>query len=431
MKAIYTLFIQCYGLILRTAALFNDKAGKWVSGRRNLFTALERWTTGIDREKSKVVWFHASSLGEFEQGRPVLEAFKTEWPEYRVLLTFFSPSGYEVRKNYDQADYVGYLPLDLPGNAKRFIGLVRPSMAVFIKYDYWFNMLSELRIQKIPTYYISAMFRPSHYFFRWYGSWPRKQLAGVTRFFVQNQESLQLLNQAGFSRVTLTGDTRFDRVYAIAQKQSSFPLIEKFKGTHPVFICGSTWPADEKVLFPWIRDVIREQQNNRTVAAGPGSEGTLKFIIAPHDTGESRIHEIVEGLGVPSIRYSELTGESCNAADILIIDTVGILSQLYRYAMVAFIGGGFGTGLHNIQEPITFGVPVLFGPGYHKFREATDLVRLGGAFTLSTTMELRLIVEKLTGDPLLYRRTSECCRNYVDENRGATGKIMNWFRQEI
>ncbi len=433
MKALYTLVICCYGLILNIAALFSDKARTWVAGRRNLFGKLEQWIQSIDRERTPVIWFHASSLGEFEQGRPVIEAFKETRPESKIVLTFFSPSGYEIRKNYDQADLVIYLPLDLPRNARRFVELVNPSMAVFIKYDFWFNFLSELAMRRIPVFYVSAMFRPAHYFFKWYGSWPRKQLRGVTRFFVQDHESRKLMNNAGFDNVTVTGDTRFDRVFAIAKQKKTFPLIEHFMGNQPVFICGSTWPADEKILFPWIREVIGERQHNQTTGSSTGDRQPgpgLKFIIAPHDTGEQRIREISEGLNLPCIRYSELTVENNKTAGILIIDVIGILSQLYQYAWLAFIGGGFGSGLHNIQEPVTFGVPVLFGPGYQKFREATDLVRLGGAFTLSTTSELRHTVEKLTGDPELHSRASACCRNYVDENRGATEKIMQWFRQD-
>ena len=408
MRVIYSFFIFFYGLFIRFAAIFNDKARQWVDGRRGIFAKLEGALKEVDRSKTPVIWFHASSLGEFEQGRPIIESFRQTYPQYKILLTFYSPSGYAVRKNWDQADWIFYLPLDTPGNARRWMDVVQPAAAIFIKYDFWFNFLSCLRERKIPVYFVSALFRPSQHFFKWYGGWFRDQLPAVTRFFVQNRASAQLLEGIGVTNVTLTGDTRFDRVFAIASRKHSFPLIEQFIGSKRVFIGGSTWGEDEALLIPLIRN------NNLD----------LKFILAPHDTSPGRIQRILAQLDRPVITYSDLNPENAGQADVLIIDSVGILAQLYQYATLAFIGGGFGTAIHNIQEPITYGVPVFFGPRYHKFKEAVDLIAHGGVFCVTSTGELAATAARLLSDPAEYQRVSGLCRNYVDENRGATEKIM-------
>ena len=411
MRSIYTAIIWFYGFFLRFAALFNAKARQWVEGRRGLFAKLESSLSLVDRAKSPIIWFHVSSLGEFEQGRPVIEAIRKLWPEKKILLTFFSPSGYEVRKNYDQADFVCYLPLDTPGNGRKFLETVRPEMVFFVKYDFWFNFLNAIHSQRIPLYFISASFRRDQHFFKWYGAWSLMHLGFVTRFFVQNQESEELLRSVGITRVTLTGDTRFDRVYTIASQQTAMPLIEKFCAGRPVFIAGSCWEPDEAVFIP-----LMQLQ-----------EPMLKFIIAPHDTSPGRIGHIREQLKLPAICYSALDDNTAGTANVLIIDSVGILAQLYRYATVAFIGGGFGSGIHNIQEPVTFGVPVIFGPGYHKFREAEDLVALGGAFSITTSGELIEKVRNITGNSLEHSRLSAICKKYVEENRGASEKIMGYL----
>lgn len=408
MKLIYSFLIFLYGLTIRLASLFNDKARQWVDGRRGIFVKLEAALKEVDRSKTPVIWFHASSLGEFEQGRPIIESFRQAYPQYKILLTFYSPSGYAVRKNWDQADWIFYLPLDTPGNARRWMDIVQPAAAIFIKYDFWFNFLACLRERKIPVYFVSALFRPSQHFFKWYGGWFRDQLPAVTRFFVQNRASAQLLEGIGVTNVTLTGDTRFDRVYAIASQKHSFPLIEQFIGSKRVFIGGSTWGDDEAVLIPLIRN------NNLD----------LKFILAPHDTSPGRIQSIMAQLDRSVITYSDMNQDNAGQADVLIIDSVGILAQLYQYATLAFIGGGFGTAIHNIQEPITYGVPVFFGPRYHKFKEAVDLIARGGVFCVTSTGELAATAARLLADPQEYQRVSGLCRNYVDENRGATEKIM-------
>jgi 3-deoxy-D-manno-octulosonic-acid transferase len=410
MRLIYSIFIQLYGFFLRIAALFNDKASQWVDGRNGLFSRLELALREVDRNKQPVIWFHVSSLGEFEQGRPVMEEFKKIWPAKKILLTFFSPSGYQVRKDYDQADFVFYLPLDTLKNARRFLNIVQPEMVFFVKYDFWFNFLKEIHCKHIRLYFISALFRENQHFFKWYGGWFRRQLHFVTHFFVQNRESEELLKSVGITHVTLTGDTRFDRVYAIAAKKTTFPLIEKFCAGNMVFIAGSSWEPDESVFIPL---TLHKELN-------------LKYIIAPHDTSPGRIQFIIEKLDQKVLRYSELNDGNASLADILIIDSVGILSQLYRYATVAFIGGGYAGGIHNIQEPVTFGIPVFFGPNYQKFREARDLVAIGGAFSITTSGELFAEVKEITENPEEHKRLSAICKKYVEENRGATEKIVRY-----
>lgn len=413
MRELYSIGIFLYGVFLRFAALFNGKARQWTDGRRELFVQLEIACRPVDRSKNPVIWFHVSSLGEFEQGRPVIEAMKRRWPEKKILLTFFSPSGYEVRKDYDLADFVFYLPLDTRRNARKFLNIVQPEMVFFVKYDFWFNFLQAIHLKQIPLYYISALFRKNQHFFRWYGGWFRTNLRFVTHFFVQNTESEKLLRSAGIPDATLTGDTRFDRVFAIAKQHMPMPLIEKFCDDKQVFIAGSSWEPDEAVFIPLLKH----------------SELNLKFIIAPHDTSPGRISSIREHLDQPVVCYSELNEDNAVNAKILIIDCVGILSQLYRYATVAFIGGGYTGGIHNIQEPVTFGVPVFFGPNYHKFREARELVALGGAFSISSSEELVEKVREIAGDLQVHNRLSSICMNYVEENRGATEKIMVYLEK--
>lgn len=413
MRLIYNILIYIYGLFLRMAALFNAKARQWVEGRRGLLGNLHAALTQVDREINPIIWFHVASLGEFEQGRPVMEAIKQRWPEKKILLTFFSPSGYEVRKDYDLADFVFYLPLDTPGNARKFVETVRPGMVFFVKYDFWFNYLEVIYQHNIPLFFISAIFREKQHFFQWYGGWFRKHLQYVTHFFVQTPESLELLKNAGINRVTLTGDTRFDRVFSIAMQQVSLPLVEKFCAGKQVFIAGSSWEPDEAMFLPLLKC----------------KELNLKYIIAPHDTSPARIRYIREHLDQPSICFSELTADNAGDFDVLLIDSVGILSKLYRYATVAFIGGGYGVAIHNIQEPVTFGVPVFFGPNFQKFREARELVELGGAACIASPEELIARVKKISDDSREHGRLSDICRNYVEANRGATDKIMAYLEK--
>ncbi len=413
MRRIYSFLICCYGLTLGLAALFNVKARQWTEGRRGIFGRLEAAMKQVNRSKTPVTWFHVSSLGEFEQGRPVIEAVRKRWPEKKILVTFFSPSGYEVRKNYDQADFVFYLPADTPGNARRFLDIIQPERVIFIKYDFWFNYLKAIHDHHIPLYFVSAVFRKNQHFFKWYGRWSLNHLRYVTRFFVQNPESEKILKSAGIEQVTVTGDTRFDRVAAIAAQHAEIPMIEKFCAGKPVFIAGSSWEPDEDVFIPLIKQHGLQ----------------WKFIIAPHDTSAGRIRSISEKLDQQVICFSALNDENAGKADVLVIDSIGMLSKLYRYATVAFIGGGFGSGIHNIQEPVTFGVPVFFGPGYHKFREARDLVELGGAFSIVSSGELEKKVMEILENPQERSRLSGLCRNYVAENKGATEMVMNYLEE--
>jgi len=389
-------------------AFFDNKARLWSDGRKDFLPRLKSKLEIENLQGDPIIWFHCSSLGEFEQGRPVIEKIKTSFPKFRILLTFFSPSGFEIRKNYDRADWVFYLPLDTPGNARKFVQIVNPVMVFFVKYDYWFNYLNELKLKDIPVLLISAVFRPSQYFFQWYGTWFRKQLNAITWFFVQNEISHSLLKTIGMDNAFITGDTRFDRVAEIASAKKDFPLIKEFCGNAQVLIAGSTWEEDENILIPFIH----------------GDFLKMKFIFAPHDTGSGRIQKLCDRIGKSFIKYSELTSENSNTAKILIIDTVGILAYLYRHATIAYIGGGFGVGIHNIQEPITFGIPVFFGPNFHKFKEAVDLISQGGAFSIRTTTEMIQPVSKLISDPEYYSKASAVCRSYVDQNKGSTEKIF-------
>jgi len=413
MRFLYSAGIFIYGFILQLAAIFNLKARSWILGRKDWKQKLKQAIVEKNPEKLPLLWFHAASLGEFEQGRPVIEAIKSEFHGVKILLTFFSPSGYEIRKNYEQADLVFYLPLDTNANAGEMVKIVNPAMVFFIKYDFWFNFLRALKAQKIPVYFISASFRKTQLFFRCYGIWFRRQLSAVTWFFVQNETSRDLLASIGLKNSSVTGDTRFDRVFTIAKMKKEFPLIRKFCAKDPVFIAGSTWKEDEAVIIP----LIRKESSG------------MKFILAPHDTSSARIESLISRYGKPVLKYSELNEKNALSSNVLIIDTIGILNQLYQYAAFAFIGGGFGNSIHNIQEPITFGVPVFFGPNFGKFKEAVELVNLGGAFCTPGEAELHFLVKTLLSDPDSYQKASSVCRQYVDENRGASEKILDYLKE--
>ena len=381
MWILYDLIIHLYGYAISVAALFNPKAKQWIVGRKAApsLTPSPNWgREGV----GATAWFHCASLGEFEQGRPVIEAFREAHPDCKIVLTFFSPSGYEVRKNYKGADHVFYLPLDTPSNAKKFVHLVRPSLVVFVKYEFWFRYLDVLYREKIPVYVVSAIFRPDQHFFRWYGGWSKKQLRKVTGFFVQDESSEELLRAKGIGQVVVSGDTRFDRVAAIAADAKPFPLVEKFAAGCPVFVAGSTWPADEELILKLIEEV----------------GDRVKFIIAPHEVGVERVDALRDKIPNSkfqianpepgTILFSELTPENAASANVLIVNGIGYLSHLYQYATIAYIGGGFGAGIHNILEAAAFGKPVIFGPNYEKFKEANELIEKGGAFSISNSRQL-------------------------------------------
>ena len=389
MRGLYTLAILAYTAAVKAAALFgNPKAKQWVEGRRQ--------RPEPSNDPSPWVWFHAASLGEFEQGRPVIEALKKEHPEIKISLTFFSPSGYEIRKNYPLADEVLYLPADTLKNARQWVERHHFVAAFFIKYEFWFNYMTALNEKHIPLYYISLILKPDQYFFKWYGGWFRKQLKHVTHFFVQDDTTMELLRGIGFDNVTRCGDTRFDRVAAIAKQAKTFPEIEAFIHGRQCIIAGSSWPPDEKLLIPYIEKLPEN----------------YCMIIAPHDISEKHIRQIRESLA------------STSPDKVYLIDTVGILSQLYQYARFVYIGGGFGVNIHNIQEPVTFGCPVVFGPKYKSFKEAVDLVHLGGAFSINGQDELNQIFDRLINDEAFYQKASETCRKYLKSQLGATDIIL-------
>lgn len=408
MRLFYNLAVGLMALGIRLAAPFNPKARLWVEGRRAIFRRLKET---ID-PAAPLIWFHAASLGEFEQGRPVIEAFRSAHPEYKILVTFYSPSGYEIRKNYPGADYIFYLPSDTPRNVRRFMTIVRPRIAVFIKYEFWVNYLLALQRSGARTYIISAIFRPGQSFFRWYGGLMRRALRVFEQIFVQNDASKALLAGIGIDAVTVTGDTRFDRVYAIAQAARELPLVARFAAGSRVLVAGSTWPPDEERLLQLIRD----------------AESGTKFIIAPHEIEENRIRKMIAQCSARVLRYTELTPDTdMESATVLIVDTIGILSSVYRYGRWAYIGGGFGVGIHNILEAATFGLPLAFGPRYGKFQEARELIEAGGARSISSFEGLFDWFRTMNGDEARYEQSSRACRDYVLTHKGATEQIMRWL----
>ncbi len=342
MHVLYGFAISLYRAGIWLASFFSPKARQWAEGRANLFREMDEAAAG----SGKVAWFHCASLGEFEQGRPVIEKFRKDFPEFKILLTFFSPSGYEIRKNYAGADHVFYLPLDSRKNVKRFLEIWEPRVAVFVKYEFWFNFIHGLHQRNIPMILISAIFRPGQHFFRFYGGWFRKQLGKFSAVFVQDKASLDLLKSAGISNARISGDTRFDRVFQVSQQPQDFPEIAAFAKEQPVMVCGSTWPADEQLLLPLM--------NNQQLE--------MKFIVAPHEIREEDIKTLEDKLIVKSARYSLPEGKVPGQTRVLIVDRIGLLSHLYQYGQMAYIGGGFGRGIHNILEAATFGLPVFLDP---------------------------------------------------------------------
>jgi 3-deoxy-D-manno-octulosonic-acid transferase len=404
---LYNVLVSVLIGLARFFALFNGKTRLFVSGRRGLLKKIKE----TFKENTKpVIWIHCSSLGEFEQGRPVVEALKPQFPNHKILITFFSPSGYEVRKNYAQADYIFYLPYDRPADARQFVTAVKPVLAIFIKYEFWPNLFRELKKQEVPILSVSAIFRNSQAIFKFYGSRLREALRAVDHFFVQNQISVDLLKGIGLTNVTVSGDTRFDRVYQITQGKQENLIARKFKSNQPCWVVGSCWPEDLEVLKHFINM----------------NEDRLKFIIAPHEINETFIQDIMESVEVKAVRYSQGDAD-WEDASVLIVDNVGLLSQLYQYGEYAFVGGAFGKGLHNILEAACYGIPVFFGDkNYDRFQEAVDLIDQGGAFAVSDFVSLKSNYEKLAGDPQDYTVACNASRNYVEINLGATRKIISY-----
>lgn len=408
---LYKIFIGLYGLGARCLAPWNTKAALWVKGRKNLLPHIA--ATWSNPQRSFTIWMHSASLGEFEQGRPVLEALKKQHPQCRIVLTFFSPSGYEIRKNYKGADAVFYLPADSAKNAAAFLDIIQPNLVLWVKYEYWYHYLNTLKKRNIPALLVAGLFRPSQPFFKWYGRLHRHMLDCFEQLFVQTPVSKELVNSIGFTKnVVVSGDTRFDRVTAIAQSFEPIPLIESFIGKAPVIVAGSTWLEDEEELDHFAN-----------------THPELKFIIAPHEIGEERMKEILP-LFKNSIRLSAYSGAATNA-NTLIIDNIGMLSKLYHYATIAYVGGGFGDdGLHNILEAAAYYKPVLFGPNYEKHFEAVDMVEAGGAFTIENALEAENVLQQLLSNQMAYQAAAQAAGNYVKENTGATAAILNYIQEK-
>lgn len=408
----YNIFLRLYVLGVRIASLKSKKATLWLKGRAGILTAIATWRTNIG-ENEKVIWIHCASLGEFEQGRPLLEKIKIQYPSYKIILTFFSPSGLEIRKNYTKADGIFYLPIDSKKNAANFIKILKPSLVIWVKYEYWFYYLNELKNKNIPVILVSAIFRETQPFFKWYGSLWKEILCCFNKIFVQNENSVTLLKKIGFSKnVLLTGDTRFDSVIEIAENKISLPNeLISFCTNNKVLVAGSTWLEDEEILVHFAR-----------------SHKDVKFIIAPHKVEEERIKEI-EKLFDGAVRYSDFIAGKA-ASQVIIVDNIGMLSNLYKFATVAYIGGGFNdSGIHNILEAAVYGKPIVFGEEYEKFNEAVDLVKLGAAFSFENVLELETLLIILFNDKAANVAASIISKNYVLEKQGATQNILEYLRQ--
>ncbi len=402
----YTLGIRAYNAVAKMISPFNEKAKDYTQGRKNLFENLAKGVNPNDKN----VWFHVSSLGEFEQARPVMEKMRTLYPDHKIILTFFSPSGYNVRHNYNGADYVCYMPSDTPANAKKFLDIVNPKVIFFVKYDFWYNFLSEAHRRAIPLYIFSTIFRKEQVFFKWYGKKYKEVLNFFTHFFVQDENSVKLLAENGINNVTIAGDTRFDRVCQITQNAKNIPLVDKFVGDSRVIVAGSSWPPDEKIIFEAM-DRLKEKHN-------------IKLIIAPHEIHEGHLSSIEKMLSVKNVRFSKADESTVSENQVLIIDNFGMLSSLYKYAEIAYVGGGFGVGIHNILEAVSYSIPVAFGTNYKKFKEAVDLVSLGSACTVRDAEELYSVLDRYLSDSALLERAGKISLEYVQKNLGAADTIL-------
>ncbi len=421
---LYNIALYTYYWMLQIASLFHPKAKKWIGGRKNLFQKIrsdfEEVPHTSNDKKRKVLWVHAASLGEFEQGRPIMEALKKQHPDYLLVLTFFSPSGYEIRKNYSIADYVYYLPLDTQQNAQTFVEILQPQLVVFVKYEFWFHYFEALHQRKIPIFVISAIFRPQQHFFKWYGTLFRSLLHYCEHIFVQNEQSLQLLQQVGIRQVSIAGDTRLDRVFENSQSAKKIPIIKQFKGKHKLWVAGSTWQKDEEVLAHFF--------------ASDPIGGNYRMVLAPHEIGEKHLQQIEHLLEGKSIRYSlcnEAMDFESTGIGVLIIDNIGMLSSIYQYADYVYIGGGFGAGIHNTMEAAVFGKPIFFGPKHDKFQEAIDLIDIGGAYSIGGWEDLHREVMKLEENPVLYEKACQVSREYVVAHKGGSSLILEVLNEYI
>ena len=408
----YRIFLLIYASGIKIYALFNDKAGMWRDGRKQLLTRME---TALAENASPLIWFHCASLGEFEQGRPVLESLRDQYKDHKILLTFFSPSGFEVQKNYKGADFVFYLPFDSASNAEKFLSITKPALAIFVKYEYWYYFLERTHKKKIPLLLVSAIFTASQPFFKWYGSLHRKMLDFYTHIFVQDQASAIQLKKIKNLPVSVAGDTRFDRVWEIVQNTSTIPYLKSFGDEHQVLVAGSTWPADETLLSQ-----IFQQ---------PGFSNK-KLVIAPHEISETNLASI-RSLFKNAVFYSELNDDELAAkARYLVIDNVGMLSRLYQYATVTYVGGGFSKdGIHNILEAAVWGKPVLFGPNHQKFKEAEMLIKAGGGKSFTNENQLKTYIIEYFSDDAVNKKAAEAAQSFIINNRGATLKILGYIQE--
>ena len=406
MLFLYNLLLLFASQIVKLLALFSPKIKLFVDGRKIVFETLESKISASD----KTIWFHAASLGEFEQGLPVMEKIKKEFPNHKIVVTFFSPSGYEVRKNNSIADACVYLPLDTKSNAQKFLKLVHPDLVFFIKYEYWPNYLNELKKLNINTYLISGIFRENQAFFKWYGGFYRNALKTFDYFFVQNENSKKLLQSLGFNNVKISGDTRFDRVVSILERDNSLDFMDHFKNNTITIVIGSSWPKDESLLVNFIN-----QTNEK-----------IKFIIAPHNIKGNQIQELQNSITKKTVLFSEKENTDISNYDVLIVDTIGILTKIYSYADIAYVGGGFGNpGVHNILEPATFGIPIVVGPNYNHFAEATALVHQEGCISINTQTELNETLNNLISNEDIRHEKGHICETFVQMNKGATSRILN------
>ncbi|WP_300565149.1 glycosyltransferase N-terminal domain-containing protein [Flavobacterium sp.] len=405
MLFLYNFIVQIAGFLLKIIALFSPKIKLFVDGRKSVFATLKNKINPED----KTIWFHAASLGEYEQGLPVIEKIKEKFPNHKIVITFFSPSGYEVRKNNTVADVTVYLPLDTKNNAQEFLKLVHPEMVFFIKYEYWPNYLHELQKQNIKTYLISGIFREKQSFFKWYGGFYRNALKTFNYFFVQNERSKLLLQSIGFNNVKISGDTRFDRVVSILERDNSLDFIENFKNNTTTIVIGSSWPKDENLLIKYINQ----------------ADENVKFIIAPHNIKEEQISNLKKQITKSVVLFSEKENKNLSEYQVFLIDTIGILTKIYSYADIAYVGGGFGNpGVHNILEPATFGLPIVIGPNYSHFAEATALVNLEGCLSISNQEQLNQAFHFLLQNQDERFEKGHICSTFVQMNKGATNVIL-------
>lgn len=407
MYFLYNLAVSISWYLLKIPALFNSKLRLFIKGRHGVFSYVAKHLNKQDN----VIWVHTASLGEFEQGLPVIKELRSSYPDYKILVTFFSPSGYEVKKNSKEADLITYLPMDTARNVTRFLEMVQPKLAVFVKYEVWPNYLRGLKKRDIATIMISGRFSSNQIFFKWHGPFMRTALRQFTHLFVQDATSLDLLKGIGLQNCSISGDTRFDRVNEILERDNSLPFMEQFKGNSRCLVLGSSWPEDEILIAHYLRE----------------TESFLKIVIAPHDIKEEHLKKLKETIPGKSVSYSEMEELDISEYQVLILDTIGLLTKVYSYADMAYVGGGFATGLHNTLEPAVFGIPVIIGPAYDKFNEARDLVALGGISVVDSANSFKVVIDDLVKDNSLRERMGKINAKYIKDQKGASKKILSYI----